>query len=389
MNISTKLPKEISDRLGKMFPNGAGLHEPRFEGREWEYIKECLDTGWVSSVGKFVDRFEKDLADFTGVKRAVVVANGTAALQVCMRLVGVERGDEVLMPALTFIASANAVAYQGAIPHFIDCDERSLGVDPAKLGAYLKEIADRRADGTYNRNTGRRIKALMVMHTFGHPVDLDPIIQIAEHYRIELVEDAAEALGSRYKGHHVGRFGHANALSFNGNKIMTTGGGGAILTDDEELGKHAKHLTTQAKIAHPWEYVHDEIGYNYRLPNINSALGCAQLESLPSFLERKKHLTAQYVEMFQGLEGVKFFREPEYAQSNQWLNAIVLDQPDLALRDLILKACHGRKIYCRPIWQLMSRLPMFKDCPKMDLSVAESLEARVINIPSSVPMKQA
>jgi len=254
------------------------LHEPYFRGNENAYVKECIDTGWVSSVGKFVDRFEQELADYTGVKRAVAVSNGTAALHIALLLAGVEAGDEVLVPALTFVATANAVSYLGASPHFVDSEDVSLGMDAEKLDRYLSATVVRKDGYAFNKTTGRRVSVLLPMHTFGHPVDLDVLTAVAEKYHLTLVEDAAESIGSFYKGRHTGNFGRIAALSFNGNKTITTGGGGALLTNDEDLGRHAKHLTTQAKVPHAWEFVHDAIGYNYRMPNINAALGCAQLE---------------------------------------------------------------------------------------------------------------
>ncbi|ARU60419.1 aminotransferase DegT [Tumebacillus avium] len=359
------------------------LHEPNFQGHEWDYVKECLDTGWVSSVGKYVDLFEVRLAEFTGVSHAVAVVNGTAALHISLLLLGVEAGDEVLMPTLTFIATANAVSYCGAIPHFVDSEERALGLDPHKLDAYLAEIADVRADGCYNKQTGRRIKAVVPMHTFGHPVDLDPLVDLCERYKLELVEDAAESLGSYYKGKHTGGFGRIAALSFNGNKVITTGGGGAILTNDPELAKRAKHLTTTAKVPHKWEYHHDAIGYNYRLPNLNAALGCAQLEQLPGFLQQKRALAKRYQEALQDLPGLTFFTEPDFATSNYWLNAVVLDEAQAAMRDEILAVTNEVGIMTRPFWTGMHKLPMFAHCPKMDLRTAESLERRTFNIPSS------
>jgi perosamine synthetase len=362
------------------------LHEPAFIGNEWAYVKECLDTGWVSSVGKFVDRFEEELATYTGVKRAVAVVNGTAALHVCLLLAGVKPDDEVLIPALTFIATANAVSYCGAIPHFIDCEERTLGVDPYKLKTYLKEIGELREDGCYSRLTGRRIKAVVPMHTFGHPVDLDPLSVLCQHFKLALIEDAAESLGSYYKGRHTGRWGVLSALSFNGNKTITTGGGGAILTNDENLGRLAKHITTTAKIPHRWEFNHDMIGFNYRMPNINAALGCAQLEQLPDFLGSKRALSEYYRHAFTNIPGIRFFLEPPNSQSNYWLNTLLLDEEYADQRDALLAAANDIGIMSRPAWTLMQRLPMFADCPKMDLSVAESLERRLINIPSSATL---
>jgi len=359
------------------------LHEPKFAGNEWTYVKECLDIGWVSSVGKFVDRFEDDLAAYTGAKRAIALVNGTAALHVCLILSGVVPGDEVLIPALTFIATANAVSYCGAVPHFIDSEEKTLGVDPGKLAAYLEDIAEDRQDGCYNRITGRRIKTLVPMHAFGHPLDIEPLLKICADFRIELVEDAAESLGSFYKGRHTGTFGRLAAISFNGNKIMTTGGGGAILTGDEELGRLAKHLTTTAKVPHRWEFNHDMIGYNYRLPNINAAIGCAQLEQLSAFLDNKRALADRYAQAFREVPGVRFIREPEFCRSNYWLNAIILDEEFSNMRDEILEVTNSAGITTRPAWTLMHRLPMFTYCPHMNLTTSENLVRRLINIPSS------
>lgn len=383
--LQPELAPKILATLQQVLPEKPflALHEPSFAGNEWAYVKECLDTGWVSSVGKFVDRFEQQLADHTGVKRAVAVVNGTAALHVCLRLVGVVQGDEVLLPTLTFIATANAVSYCGAVPHFVDSEEKTLGLDPAKLDAYLAEIAELRPEGCFNKESGRRIKAVLPMHTFGHPVDLDPLLDVCERYRLELVEDAAESLGSCYKGRHTGHWGRVSALSFNGNKVITTGGGGAILTNDEELGKLAKHLTTTAKVPHKWLFVHDQIGYNYRLPNINAALGCAQMEELPGFLAAKRKLAEAYRSAFNGMEGVRFFGESDFAHSNYWLNVLTLEEKFASQRDAILEATNSAGIMTRPAWTLMHRLPLFAGCPRMNLSVAESIEARLINIPSS------
>ncbi len=360
------------------------LHEPNFNGNEWAYVKECLDTGWVSSVGKFVDRFEEELAEYTGVKRAIAVVNGTAALHVCLLLAGVRCGDEVFMPTLTFIATANAISYCGAIPHFIDSEDATLGVDPRKLKIHLEEISEQRHDGCYNRTTGRRIRAIVPMHTFGHPVDLDPVVEVCQRFNITLIEDAAESLGSYYKGSHTGQRGLLSALSFNGNKTITTGGGGAILTNDEELGRLAKHITTTAKVPHRWEFNHDMVGYNYRMPNINAAIGCAQLEQLPGFLAAKRDLAERYRQAFTGIPGIHFFSEPANCKSNYWLNTLLLDEDCAGQRDALLEATNDAGIMTRPAWTLMHKQPMFADCPKMDLSVAESLEHRLLNIPSSV-----
>lgn len=378
---------KIVETLQGVLPAGRdfiSLHEPCFAGNEWRYVKECLDTGWVSSVGAFVDRLEVDLAAYTGVKRAIAVVNGTAALHICLLLAGVEAGDEVLIPTLTFIATANAVSYCGAHPHLVDSEERTLGIDPLRLADYLDDIAEIRSDGSYNRSTGRRIKAVVPMHTFGHPVDLDPLAALCRRFRIELVEDAAESLGSFYKGRHTGNFGRLSALSFNGNKVITTGGGGAILTNDEELAARAKHLTTTAKVPHRWEFRHDMIGYNYRLPNLNAALGCAQLEELPGFLASKRRLAEAYAAAFAGISGVRLVAEPEFARSNFWLNALLLDDELAGERDNLLAQTNAAGIMTRPAWTPMHRLPIFSGCQRMELDVAESLERRLINIPSSV-----
>ena len=360
------------------------LHEPLFRGNENKYVKECIDTGWVSSVGKFVDRFEEDLVAYTGVKRAVAVANGTSALHICLILAGVKPEDEVLVPALTFIATANAVVYCQAVPHFVDSCYETLGLDPDKLANYLSEIAEVKNGSCYNRQTGRRISAVVPMHTFGHPVDMDKVNALAEKYHLKVVEDCAESIGSFYKGKHTGNFGLVSAMSFNGNKTITTGGGGAVLTNDEELGKLAKHLTTQAKIPHKWEFRHDMVGYNYRMPNINAALGCAQLEELPEFIIKKRALAEKYKKVFEGNEIVDFFTEPDFAKSNYLFNALILKPEMVQMRDRLLALLNDNNIMSRPIWNLMYTLEMYKDCPRMDCSTAEDIGQRLVNIPSSV-----
>jgi len=358
------------------------LHEPSFNGNEWLYVKECIDTGWVSSSGSFVGRFEKLLSEITDL-HCVAVVNGTAALHMSLLLSGVTVNDEVLLPSLTFVATANAITYLGAIPHFVDCEEATIGVDPNKLDRWLKEIADRRSDGTYNKRTGRRIKALIVMHTFGHPSDLDALAEVCQDFNLELVEDAAQAIGSLYKGRHVGQTGKISAMSFNGNKMITTGGGGAILTKDESIAKVAKHLTTTARLPHPWLVSHDQVAYNYRMPNLNAALGCAQLEQLPTFLQRKRALTGRYAEAFANVSGLRLVKEPHFATSNYWLNALLLDEHESIQRDPILELTNSHGIMTRAAWQPLHTLPMFGDCPKMELRTVENLAARIINLPSS------
>lgn len=373
----------IHDAIG---PGPSVLHEPIFNGNEWLYLKECLDSTFVSSVGKFVDRFEGDLAHFTGAKHAVAVVNGTAALHIALKLAGVQAGDEVLIPALTFVATANAVNYCSATPHFVDSEVRTLGIDAAKLRDYLARHTERRAGQCVNRVTGRGIRALVPMHTFGHPVDLDGLLAVAHDYNIAVVEDAAESLGSYYHGQHTGTFGLMGTLSFNGNKTITTGGGGAILTNDAALARHAKHLTTTAKLPHAWEYRHDEIGYNYRLPNLNAALGCAQLEQLPAMLTAKRKLFERYQAAFASVVGVRLMAEPETCRSNYWLQTLMLDAGQENQRDLVLKATNDVGFMTRPAWIPMHELAHFKDCPRMDLACAESLSRRLINIPSSASL---
>lgn len=361
-----------------------GLHEPVFSGNEWKYLKSCLDSTFVSSVGQYVDRFELDLANFTGAKSAVAVVNGTAALHVALLLAGVEENDEVLMPSLTFVATANAVSYCKAVPHFIESEENFLGIDIDALKNYLHLNCDIKNGLTINKNTGRVIRALIVMHTFGHPGKLDDIANLAELYNIKLIEDAAESIGSYCHGKHTGTFGFAGTLSFNGNKTITTGGGGAILFNDSDLAHRAKHLTTTAKVNHRWSYDHDKVGYNYRMPNINAALGCAQLEQLPEFLIKKRQLYSLYESKFQSIDGVRLISEPPWAKSNYWLQAILLDKKRAHLRDNILEVTNDSGITTRPLWRLMHKLNPYRGCPKMNLSSAESIESRLINIPSGV-----
>lgn len=357
------------------------LHEPTFNGKELEYVTDCIQTGWVSSVGAYVTRFEEDIARFTGMKRAVAVMNGTAALHIALKVVGVQANEEVFMPALTFVATANAVSYMGAVPHFVDVCEQTLGLDPQKLEAHILAIGEVENNQLINKVTGRVIRAVVPMHTFGHAVELEQLQLICEKYHLVLVEDAAESLGTYYKGKHTGSFGKVSTISFNGNKIITTGGGGAILTDDEELADYAKHITTTAKVPHRWEYEHDEVAFNYRLPNINAALGCAQLEKIPEFIERKRALTAFYEELVASLEGVTLFKEPVNSTSNYWLQTLILD--DTLERDAVLAFLNENGVMSRPIWKPMHMLEMFKDCPKMDLAVTENLVGRVVNVPST------
>ena len=359
------------------------LHEPRFSGNEWAYVRDCLNTSFVSSVGRYVDRFERMLAEYTGMRRAIAVVNGTAALHSSLVFAGVGVGDEVLVPALTFVATANAVAYTGAVPHFVDSEEKTLGLDPVKLESHLAGICKKNRNRSINRKTGRTIRAIIPMHTFGHPVDLDGLYDLCRSFSITMIEDAAEALGTLYKRRHVGNWGSMSIVSFNGNKILTTGGGGAILTNDHSVADGLKHLTTTAKRSHRWTYVHDQVAYNYRMPNLNAALGCAQIEKLPQKIEKKRRLAERYATEFNSIEGLRFFTEPDFARSNYWLNAILLDPVHHNRRDSVLEATHRSGYLTRPTWTLMHRLPMYTESPRMDLVCAESIDARLINLPSS------
>ena len=358
------------------------LSVPQFIGNEKKYLEECIDTTFVSSVGKFVDRFEEMVAEYTGAKKAVVCVSGTNALHMAMMLVGVERDDEVLTQALTFIATCNAISYIGAHPVFIDVDKSTMGLSPDKLKEWLVKNAEIKNGQCYNKNTGRRVKACVPMHTFGHPARIVEIANLCEEYHIKLVEDAAESIGSLYKGKHTGLFGKVAALSFNGNKTITTGGGGMLLFNDEELGQFAKHLTTQAKVPHRWEFVHDHIGYNYRMPNINAALGCAQMEHLEEFVLNKRETATQYAEFFKNMDDIEFFVESEDCRSNYWLNAVILKDKQAQLE--FLQQTNDNGVMTRPIWELMNRLPMFEHCQNDGLENSIWLADRVVNIPSSV-----
>ena len=357
------------------------LHEPRFYGNEKKYLNECIDSTFVSSVGKFVDLFEEKVALYTGATRAIVVVNGTEALHVALRLTGVQNGDEVITQPVTFIASVNAISYLGAFPVFVDVDRETMSLSPDKLNEFLTENAYIKDGFCINKNSKRKIAACVPMHTFGHPAKIDRIKEICQKYKIDLVEDAAESVGSKYKGKHTGTFGRVGILSFNGNKIITSGGGGMILTDEKKLGDLAKHLTTQAKVSHRWEYIHDNIGYNFRMPNLNAALGLAQLEQLDIFVTKKRKLAQTYKSYFNKI-GIEFFTESKDAYSNYWLNAIILNDRDE--RDQFLEQTNKSGVMTRPIWRLMNKLPMFKNCQKGNLDNAEWLEDRVVNIPSSV-----
>jgi len=359
------------------------LHEPRFWGNEKKYVNDCIDSTFVSSVGRYVTLFEEKIAKYTGARFAVATGTGTAALHVALIVAGVQPGDEVITQPVSFIATANAIRYCQAEPVFLDVDPKTLGLSASALRDFLENQTFKHKDGfCYNRTTKRRIKACVPMHTFGHPVEIDKITTLCRDYNLTLVEDAAESIGSFYKDRHTGLFGQIGILSFNGNKTITTGGGGMILTNDEALARQARHLTTQAKIPHPYEYNHDESGFNYRMPNLNAALGLAQLEQLDLFI-REKHRLAETYKQFFSKTGLTFFTEPEFSRSNYWLNSIFL--ADKAERNLFLEKSNQAGIMCRPVWNLTNELSMFKNCQTDALSNARHIAETLVNIPSSVP----
>ena len=359
------------------------LHEPRFIGNEKKYLNECIDSTFVSSVGKFVDEFEAKIASYTGAKYAVATSNGTSALHIALILADVKGDDEVITQPLTFVATCNAISYCGAKPLFIDVDKGTMGLSPSALKGFLDKNTLIKNQQCINNKTGQVIKACVPMHTFGHPCRIDEIRAICDQYYINVIEDAAESLGSFYKDKHTGTFGQMGVMSFHGNKIITAGGGGCIITDNEALAKQAKHLTTTAKVPHKWKYNHDMIGYNYRMPNLNAALMVAQIEQIDKFLLNKRELANTYESFFSGAD-IKFIKEPKDSKSNYWLNVLMLD--NLEQRDLFLEVVNAAGVMTRPAWTLMSKLPMFKDCQKGNLSSSEWLEDRAVNIPSSVIM---
>jgi perosamine synthetase len=373
----------LIDALLQVTPEGGVLHEPEFSDTERDYVVECIETGWVSSVGKFVDRFEEMLCETTGAHFAVATVNGTAAMHTALHLAGVQPDEEVLVPAFGFIATANAVSQCAAIPHFVDVNEQTLAVDGPALERYLREALDLNDGIAVNRLTGRRVRALIVAHILGHPAEMEALLDVASRFSLTVVEDAAESLGAYRDGRHTGTFGLIGALSFNGNKTITTGGGGAVVTNDAAIGARAKHLTTTAKKPHAWEFDHDAIGFNYRMPNLNAALGCAQLEKLPDFLARKRVLAHRYRDALDGINEVTFACEPPGTVSSYWLNAILLTPDQESLRDDIHRLCHAAGIMTRSAWKPLSALAPYVHCPAMPVPVTESLYKRLIKLPSS------
>ena len=359
-----------------------GLHEPELGELDKKYLNDCIDSTFVSSVGAYIPEFEQRMQEITGAKYAIAASNGTSALHIALYVVGVEHGDEVMVPSLSFVATANAVAHAGAVPHFIDSEYATLGMSPDKLRERLSQMK-REGGKVYNPETGARIAAISPMHALGHPVRIKEIVAIADEYGIPVVEDAAESLGSYVDGQHTGTFGLTGMISFNGNKIVTTGGGGIILTNDDAIGKRAKHITTTAKLPHKWEFEHDELAWNYRMTNLTAALGIAQLEKLEGFKAEKRVLAERYAAAFEGFEGAKFVAEPAGTTSNYWLCAVQLDEPSLEQRDALLQACHDDGILARPMWNLLHKQRMYNTAPAADLEVATALHASLICLPST------
>ena len=384
-------PQEVVERIRAALPCNelprdeikVALHEPRFAGNEKAYLVDCIDTNWVSYAGAYVKRFEDALAQCCGVAHAVAVTNGTVALQIALQMAGVRNGDEVLLPALTFVAGANAIVHAGGIPHFVDVDASTLGVDAVALARHLDRATETRNGESWNKTTGRRIAALLPVHVFGHPADMDAINAIAVRHRFAVIEDAAEALGSRYKGRPCGSLARLAALSFNGNKIVTTGGGGAVLTDDDRMADRLRHLTTTAKLPHRWAFNHDEVGWNFRMPNINAALGLAQIEQLPAMLAAKRRLREKYSETFSGFPYGRLFADAPFAQSNYWLVTLMLEPGCADRLEDVLALTNDNGLMTRPAWTPMHRLPMYRGNPRAPLPMTEDLARRIVNLPSS------
>ena len=381
-----QLAINISSCLSEVLLNAErpiALHEPEFDDVAEDLVVDCIRSTYVSSVGNNTRQFEEKIAEVCEVRHCVAIVNGTAALQLALRVVGVKPGSEVLMPSLTFVATANAVSHLGAVPHFVDVEERTLGIDPQALKKYLDSIACLDNGSLINTQTGREIRAIVPVHVFGHPVDMDMLKTVAEPLGLKVVEDAAESLGSSYKKKRCGGLGHIGAISFNGNKIITTGGGGALVTDNTDWADMARHLSTTAKQSHPWSFFHDDIGYNYRMPNLNAALGLAQVRQLENKLSKKRKLAEAYFAAFEGHPGIRVMREPAEARSNYWLNTLILEPHLARANDIVLKHLNEQGFMARPIWKPMHQLPMFSTCPRGELLKTESLADRIINIPSS------
>lgn len=357
------------------------LHAPKFLGNEKKYLNDCIDTTFVSYVGKYVTDFENHIKNVTGTKNAIAIVNGTCAIQIALIASGVKPGDEVITQALTFAATAAAIKHAGAEPVFVDVDKKTLGLSPESLTEYLEKYTEIRSNITYSKVTGRKIAAVIPMHTFGHPVRIDEIIKVSQKYNLTVIEDSAESIGSYYNNKHTGTFGRAGIFSFNGNKTVTTGGGGMLISDDDQLASRVRYITTTAKRPHKWEFFHDEVGYNLRMPNINAAVGCAQMEYLDTILENKRETAAKYKEFFKSI-GIPFFEEPDNCKSNYWLNVIILK--DRIERDNFLELSNCNNIQTRPVWTLMTKLPPYQQCHHCPVPNSEWFEDRIVNIPSGL-----
>ena len=379
-NLSSEISNAIKSVIGD---SNTSLHEPIFDELEKVNLNKCVDSSFVSSVGEYVNQFEEMIEQFTNCKKAIALVNGTSALHLALKVLGIKPNEEVICPSLTFVATANAVSYLNAKPHFVDISEKTLGIDPLALDKWLDEILIKKDGVNINKNTGRKITAIIPMHTYGHPAEIDSIVEIGKRYNLNVIEDAAESLGSFYKSKHTGTFGKIGILSFNGNKIITTGGGGALLTNDINIAAYAKHISTTAKVKHDWRFVHDEIGFNYRMPNLNASVGCAQMQKLNYFIKNKRNLFLKYFEVFKSIQGVRLFSEPINSKSNYWLQTLVLEKGYEKELDDILESTNSIGIMTRPAWELLHQLDIYRDCPRAPLPIAESLSKRIINIPSN------
>ena len=379
-----RLSRTILKEIRKITNNSSALlHEPIFLGKENNYLKDCIKSTFVSTSGKYIQIFENKVKKFTGAKHAIAVVNGTVAIQMALRVLGVKTDDEILIPSLTFVGTANAVRHCNSIPHFVDSESLSLGICPKNLENHLKKISIKKNNNLYNKITGRRIFAVIPVHVFGHTTNMEKIKKIANKFKLKVLEDAAESLGSFYNNKHAGTFGHAGILSFNANKVITTGGGGMILTNNSSTAKKARHLITTAKLNHPWKFIHNEVGWNYRMPNINAALGCAQIEKINTILKYKKNITKKYQKAFKSNNEITFFNQPNGCSSNYWLNVIRIKFKRISERDKLLNFLNKKKIQCRPVWNLLHKLPMFRKCPRSKLNISEQLEKELITLPSS------
>ncbi len=379
-----KLSKKILTILeNKCKIKKAQLHKPSFFGNEKKYLNDCINSSFVASRGEYNERLEEVLSNYVDVNNVILLNSGTSALHISLILMGIRPGYEVILPAMTFVATANAIRYCNAIPHFVDCDELTLGIDPIALKKWLKKIVIKKGKYSYNKLTNNRIFSIMPMHTFGHPCNIDELIKISLEYNLKIIEDSAESLGSFYKKKHTGTIGNIGVLSFNGNKTITTGAGGAILINDKKIADKARHISSTAKVIHKWDFIHDKVGYNYRMSNLNAALGLAQMENIEKILKSKRKLFSLYDKAFQSIKEIEIFKEPINCKSNYWLQTLILKKEFEKEKENILELTNKKEIMTRPVWKLLHKLKPFKSFPKAPLPVSISLEKRIINIPSS------